>query len=176
MKENLSLSDPQFYVVDTNTIFDLHYGKLLPIVFQLPCKFVITNFIIHELRNPPFHLLSSMGLLVENLGPDGVKELMGMMGKYERPSYEDISVLVLAKSRNTVLITGDEALRLAAADSHVDCHGTCWLIDYLANQSLISFTQAIAAYDLIRKNRRNPPFDECKSLLAQWKQRQKLLE
>ena len=161
-------------MVDTNTIFDLHYGKLLPIAFRLPCKFVITNLIIHELRNPPFHTLSSMGLLVENLKPDEVKELMEMVERYEKPSYEDISVLVLAKARNTVLITGDEVLRHAAADNSVDCHGTCWLIDYLANQTLISFSEAITAYDLIRKNRRNPPFDECKALLVQWRQRQKL--
>ncbi len=161
-------------MVDTNTIFDLHFGKLLQIAFRLPCKFVITNLIIRELRNPPFHTLSSMGLLVENLSPDGVKELMEMMGRYEGPSYQDISVLVLAKARNTVLITGDEALRRAAADNSVDCHGTCWLIDYLANQSLITYSEAIAAYDLIRKNRRNPPFDECKTLLAGWRQRQKL--
>ena len=167
------MSNPQFYVVDTNTIFDLHYGKLLPIAFRLPCKFVITNLIIHELQNPPFHTLSSMGLLVENLKPADVKELMDMLEKYEKPSYEDISVLVLAKARNTVLITGDEALRKAATDNGVECHGTCWLIDYLAIQTLISFSGAIAAYDLIRKNRRNPPFDECKALLTQWKQRQK---
>ena len=168
------MSSPQFYVVDTNTIFDLHFGKLLQIAFRLPCKFVITNLIVRELRNPPFHTLSSMGLLVENLSPEGVKEMIEMMGKYEGPSYQDISVLVLAKARNTVLITGDEALRRAAADNSVDCHGTCWLIDYLANQPLITYSEAIAAYDLIRKNRRNPPFDEYKTLLAQWRQRQKL--
>jgi hypothetical protein len=115
-----------------------------------------------------------MGLLVETLKPDEVKELMEMVERYEKPSYEDISVLVLAKARNTVLITGDEVLRHAAADNSVDCHGTCWLIDYLANQTLISFSEAITAYDLIRKNRRNPPFDECKALLVQWRQRQKL--
>jgi hypothetical protein len=161
-------------VVDTNTIFDLHYGKLLQITFRLPCKFVITNFIIRELRDPPFHTLSSMGLLVEKLSPSGVVELRDMMGRYEGPSYQDLSVMVLAKARNTVLITGDEALRRAAADNSVDCHGTCWLIDYLANESLITYSEAIAAYDLIRKNRRNPPFDECKALLAGWKQRQKL--
>lgn len=163
-------------MVDTNTIFDLHYGKLLPIVFHLPCIFVITDFIIHELRNPPFHTLSSMGLHVENLKPDEVKELMEMMERYEKPSYEDLSVLVLAKSKNTVLITGDEALRHAAADNGVNCHGTCWLINYLTDQYLISFSEAIAAYDLIRKNRRNPPFDECKALLSRWKQMQKMLE
>lgn len=168
------MSNPQFYVVDTNTIFDLHYGKLLQITFRLPCKFVITNFIIRELHNPPFHTLSSMGLLVENLSSEGVKELRDMMGRYEGPSYQDISVLVLAKARNTVLITGDEALRRAAADNSVDCHGTCWLIDYLANESLITYSEAISAYELIRKNRRNPPFDECKALLAGWRQRQKL--
>jgi rRNA-processing protein FCF1 len=161
-------------VVDTNTIFDLHYGNLLPLVFGLPCKFLISNIIVHELRDPPFHSLASMGLQVENLSPENVEELIAMMARYEEPSYADISVLVLAKSKNTILITGDKALLRAAADNSVDCRGTCWLIDYLANQSLITFSEAIAAYDRIRKNRRNPPFDECRALIAQWKQRQKM--
>jgi hypothetical protein len=115
-----------------------------------------------------------MGLLVEKLNPDEVKEVQEMMGRYEGPSYQDLSVLILAKNKNTVLITGDEALRRAATDNSVDCHGTCWLIDYLAHQSLITFSDAISAYDLIRRNRRNPPFDECRALLATWRQRQKL--
>jgi hypothetical protein len=115
-----------------------------------------------------------MGLISRNLSPENVEELMDMMTRYEEPSYADISVLVLAKSMNTVLITGDKALLRAAADNRVDCRGTCWLIDYLADQGFITFSEAIAAYDRIRKNRRNPPLDECRTLLAKWKQRQKL--
>jgi rRNA-processing protein FCF1 len=163
-------------VIDTNTIFDLWCGGLLENIFQLPCKFIITDFIIHELRNPPFHLISSMGLLVESLSSDEVSEITEILGTHEKPSYEDISVLVLAKSRKTVLITGDETLRHIALEYGVDCHGTCWVIDYLANQSIITYTQAITTYDIIRKNRRYPPFDECKSLLSQWKQKQKMLD
>lgn len=96
------------------------------------------------------------------------------MATYSKPSYYDISVLVLAQSKNTVLITGDEALRNAAADNSVDCRGTCWLIDYLANERIITFTEAIAAYNVILKKPRFPPKDECKALLIIWKQRQKL--
>jgi hypothetical protein len=67
------------------------------------------------------------------------------------------------------LITGDEALRHAAADNSVNCHRTCWLIDYLANERLI--TEAIAAYNPIVKKPRYPPKDECKNLNPVWKQR-----
>ena len=171
---NQTPDKPQWYVIDTNTIIDLHCGNLLPVVFDLPCYFLVTDLLRHELRNPPFDVLSEMGLQVESLSSDQVMEISVMMGRYDGPSYEDISVLVLARLRNTVLITGDEALRRAAADNCVDCHGTCWLIDYLADQKLISYAQALAAYTLIHTRKRFPPRDECEALVKKWKQRQKL--
>lgn len=151
----------------------MHFGNLIQKIFQLPCKFVITDLLREELLNPPFDALAEMGLVVEFLTSEEVSEIRVMMGRYPKPSYYDISVLILARSRNTVLITGDEALRHAAADNSVDCHGTCWLIDYLANETLITYTEAIAAYNTIMK-KRYPPKEECKTLLARWKQRQKL--
>jgi hypothetical protein len=168
------LSAPPYYVLDTNTIIDLHFGHLLQKVFQLPGKFVITDLLREELLNPPFDSLAEMGLLVEFLTSDEVSEIRVMMGRYPKPSYYDISVLILARSRNTVLITGDEALRIAAADTSVDCHGTCWLIDYLASEGLITYSEAIAVYHVIVNKPRYPPKEECKTLLAQWRQRQKL--
>jgi hypothetical protein len=171
---NRILSAQQFYVLDTNTIIDLHFGKLLEKIFQLPCKFVISDLLREELLNPPFDSLAEMGLLVGNLTPEEVGEISVMMGRYLKPSYFDISVLILARDQNTILITGDEALRNAAADNSVECRGTCWLIDYLANEGLITYTEAIAAYNVILKKPRYPPKDECRALLAMWKQRQKL--
>jgi rRNA-processing protein FCF1 len=174
--ENPILSAPQYYVLDTNTIIDLYFGNLLHKIFQLPCKFVITDLLREELLNPPFNALAEMGLLVEFLTSEEVSEIRVMMGRYPKPSYYDISVLILARSKNTVLITGDEALRNAAADNSVNCHGTCWLIDYLANEGLITNTEAIAAYNIILKKPRYPPKEECKALLVKWKRRQKMLE
>jgi len=171
---NRILSAQQYYVLDTNTIIDLHFGKLLDKVFQLPCKFLITDLLREELLNPPFDVLAEMGLLVDSLTSEEVGEIPIMMGRYPKPSYYDISVLILARTKNTILITGDEALRNAAADNSVECRGTCWLIDYLANEGLITYTEAIAAYNVILKKPRYPPKDECRALLAMWKQRQKL--
>lgn len=170
------MSNPQHYVIDTNTIIDLQCGNLLLKIFQLPCKFVVTDLLTNELYDPPFHTLSTLGILVESLTSEETAEITVMMGRYEKPSYEDISVLILAKSKTTTLITGDEALRHAAMDNGVNCLGTCWLIDYLADQNLISYTEAIVAYELIKRNRRHPPKDECRSLLTQWRQRQKILD
>ena len=173
---NRILSAPQYYVLDTNTIIDLHFGNLLHRIFQLPCKFLITDLLREELLTPPFDSLAELGLLVESLTSEEVGEIPVMMERYPKLSYYDISVLILARSKNTVLITGDESLRNAAADNSVDCHGTCWLIDFLASESLITFTEAIATYQVILKKPRYPPKDECKALLTGWKQRQKLLE
>ncbi len=117
-----------------------------------------------------------MGLVFEPLTSEEMSGISPMMGRYPRPSYYDITVLILARSRNTILITGDEALRNAAADNGVDCRGTCWLIDYLASEGLITYSEAIAAYQMILKKPRYPPKEECRTLLAGWKRRQKLLE
>jgi len=168
------LSAQHCYVLDTNTIIDLYFGKLLHKIFQLPCTFLITDLVREELLNPPFNSLAEMGLLVGTLTSEEVGEIPVMMGRYPAPSFCDLSVLILARSKNTVLITGDQALRNAAADNSVDCHGTCWLIDYLANQGLITYSEAIAAYTVMVNKPRYPPKDECKALLLMWKQRQKL--
>ena len=168
------MSALQYYVLDTNTIIDLHFGKLLHLLFQLPCRFLVTDVLSDEFHNPPFRVLAEMGLCFESLTSEEVGEISVMMGRYPKTSYYDLSVLILARSRNTILITGDEALRNAAADNSVDCRGTCWLIDYLANKKLITFTEAIAAYNVIVKKPRYPPKDECRALLTIWKQRQRL--
>lgn len=171
---NQILSAPQYYVLDTNTIIDLHCAKLLSKVFQLPCKFSVTDSLTDEFLNPPFRVLAGLGLLFESLTSEEDGEISVMMGRYPKTSYYDLSVLVLARSKNTILITGDEALRNAAVDNSVECRGTCWLIDFLANEKLITYTEAIAAYNVILKKPRYPPKDECKALLAGWRQRQKL--
>jgi hypothetical protein len=168
------LNARQSYVLDTNTIIDLHCAKLLSRIFQLPCNFSVTDSLSDEFLNPPFQVLKDLGLCFEPLTSEEVGKIRTLMTIYPKPSYYDISVPVLAQSRNTVLITGDEALRHAAADNCVDCRGTCWLIDYLANERIITYTEAIAAYNAILKKPRFPPKDECKALLTVWKQRQKL--
>lgn len=168
------MSAQQFYVLDTNTIIDLHFGNLLEKIFQLPCRFSVTDSLIDEFHNPPFRVLEELGLCFESLSSEEMAKTILLMERYPKPSFYDISVMILAKSRNTVLITGDEALRNAAADNSVECRGTCWLIDYLADERIISYTEAIAAYHVILKKPRYPPKDECKALLAKWRQRQKL--
>jgi len=173
---NLTAGKLLRYVIDTSTLIDLNRGNLLPVLFRLPCIFVITDLIIHELRDPPFEKLSTMGLSVEHLSPEKIAEIYVLSGKYEKPSPEDLSVLVLAKSKGTILITSDTALRHAAADNGVDYYGTCWLIDFLADQNIISYSQAVSAYNLIRKNQRFPPGEECRRLLSQWVKKRKLLE
>jgi predicted nuclease of predicted toxin-antitoxin system len=142
----------------------------------MPCTFIVTDFLTVELRDPPFDTLLELGLRVESLNSAEVGEITDISTKYPKPSYQDISVLVLAKSRKTILITGDTDLRHVARVHGVDCYGTCWLIDYLANQNIITFTEAIEAYELIQRKPRYPPKEECRDLLSRWKRSQKLFD
>ena len=103
-------------------------------------------------------------------------EIILLNEEYDKPSFNDLSVLVLAKQMRTILITGDENLRHAAISKGVSCHGTCWLIDYLMNQSLLSPGEALASYERMKEKRRYPPMEECKALSSRWKERKKLLE
>jgi hypothetical protein len=170
------LKSPPSYVLDTNTILDLYFGDILDEIFKLPCFFVVTDLLTNELRHPPFRTLVKLGLHVEPLTSGEVGEITEILKEYPRPSYQDISVLVLARSRKTILITGDTDLRHVAMALGVDCYGTCWLIDFLANQHIITFTEAIEAYERIRRKPRFPPKEECRNLLSQWKRNRKLLE
>lgn len=117
-----------------------------------------------------------MGIIIESLNGAEVAEISEILEEYDKPSYEDVSVLILARSRNTVLISGDENLRHVAVQLGIVCHGTCWLLDYLANQSIIAYKDAISAYKRMQQNGRNPPKEECKSLIAQWKKKSKMLD
>lgn len=166
----------QSYVIDTNTIIDLFRGDILNHIFHLPCQFYITDFLESEFIQPPFSLLKKLGIYVGSLNPDEVKEIILLNEEYDKPSFNDLSVLVLAKQMRTILITGDENLRHAAISKGVSCHGTCWLIDYLMNQSLLSPGEALASYERMKEKRRYPPMEECKALSSRWKERKKLLE
>lgn len=170
------MKSPPSYVLDTNTILDLYFGGILEEIFKLPCFFVVTDLLTNELRHPPFGTLVKLGLHVEPLTSAEVGEITDVLEEYPKPSYQDISVLVLARSRKTILITGDMDLRHVAMALGVDCYGTCWLIDFLANQQIITFSEAIEAYELIRKKPRYPPKEECRNLLSQWKRNQKLFD
>jgi rRNA-processing protein FCF1 len=166
----------QSYVIDTNTVIDLYFGNILPHIFQLPCSFFITDFLEAEFILPPFSQLKNLGICVDYLDSEEVTEIISLQEEYDKPSFNDLSVLVLAKRIGTILITGDENLRHAAISKGVSCHGTCWLIDFLTKQGILSCSDAIAAYTRMMKQKRNPPRDECRALSSQWKQRKKLLE
>ena len=92
LKVNLTQDNPQQYVIDTNTLIDLHCGQLFPFIFQLSCVFIVSDFIVYELRYLPFQTLLTMGLVVESLSSEEIVEISSMMGRYEKPSYADLSV------------------------------------------------------------------------------------
>ncbi|RQD81850.1 MAG: hypothetical protein D5R99_00885 [Methanocalculus sp. MSAO_Arc1] len=167
--ETLRVTARQLYVIDTNAIIDLNEADLISDLFQLPCSFVVSDFVQKELLHPPFTALLDLGLSVLSLSPDSVRELMGLIDRYPQPSYADLSVMVLAKQVKRPLLTGDRALIHVAVAQGVEWCGTCWLLDYMVNSGVITPERAITALQRMRLRKRNPPQDECRQLVMQWK-------
>jgi hypothetical protein len=157
------------YVIDTNAIIDLREAGLITDLFHLPCRFVVSDFVQKELLHPPFAALVDLGLSVQSLSADSVQELMGLIDKYPQPSYADLSVLVLAKQVKRPLLTGDRALIHVAVAQGVEWCGTCWLLDYMVNSRVITPERAISSLQKMRLQKRNPPQDECRQTILQWK-------
>lgn len=165
---------PPLYVIDTNAIIDLLEADLIADLFLLPCRFVVSDFVQKELLHPPFTTLVDLGLSVQSLSQDSVHELMDLIDRYPHPSYADLSVLVLAKQVKRPLLTGDRALIHVAVAHGVEWCGTCWLLDYMVNSRVITPEKAISSLQKMRLQKRNPPQDECRQTILQWKKYQGL--
>lgn len=74
---------------------------------------------------------------------------MALGGRYPRPSRQDLSGLLLAQSRNAILLTGDGALRAVAEKEEIKVHGTLWVVDQLVDSEIIAPRKGARALQLM---------------------------
>lgn len=70
--------------------------------------------------------------------------------RYPRPGRIDLISLVLAMGEKAMLLTGDEALRVAAFQEGVEVHGTLWLLDTMVELGAISRAEGHRSLELMR--------------------------
>ena len=68
---------------------------------------------------------------------------------YPRPSLRDLTSLVVARDAGVVLLTGDGALRKAAAKEGVEVHGVLWVLDRLVGEAGLSPPEAARSLRLM---------------------------
>lgn len=160
---------PRIYITDTNIWIDLHAGRLVTYTFRLPFLFAAPDVVIAELEEPEGQAIVELGLQVQELSGQEVSHVGELSFRYAAPSRVDLFALVLAKTRDGVLLTGDRELRKAAEQEKVPVHGTLWLIDQLINRRILAFPHATMALERMIVEGRRLPRAECERRLKRWK-------
>jgi predicted nucleic acid-binding protein len=156
------------YVVDTSLLRDLHVGKIIAKLFELPYRFIAPDVILAELQTIDNKMLIKLGLRESELTGQQVLQVFQLREQYKHPSVNDLFALVTAQSLNATLLTGDRNLRRAAELEEVTIHGTLWVLDEMVRLEIISPAQAIEALILMDEKGSRLPQEECDKRLKQW--------
>lgn len=157
----------QLLISDANILIDLEEGELIEQLFQLPFKFSIPDILFEEELDDQHGYLVDLGLELKELSGDSMLYGMELTQRYTNPSRNDCFALALAKQENCPLLTGDKALRSAAANEAVMVQGTLWVVEQLVRQQLVSIDQARAAYEKMKQAGRRLPWALAETKLAE---------
>lgn len=119
---------------DTNVWIDFQEIGKLELPFRLPYVYLMNDEAVEdELLSPPGFgsMLLQLGLQKTELMEDEFFLAEELASKYAKPSVYDCIALAIAKIRGLVLLTGDGALREAAAVEGVVVVGTIGILDRL---------------------------------------------
>lgn len=126
---------------DTNVWLDFAAISQIKLPFLLPCIYLMsTDAVEDELLSPPDlgEILLSLGLVKTDLTEREFYFAEELIGRYQKLSLYDCTALAIAKERDIVLLTGDRALRKAAAAEGVEVLGTIGILDRLYKNGYIS--------------------------------------
>ena len=156
-------------ISDTNIWIDFSNAGLLDELFQLPCIFCCTDFVLGELNNFDHAALLARGLLVEQMDDTAVIKLYGLMAEHNNSSLADVSCYFLAHETARPLLTGDGRLRRQAQKDGLEVHGALWLLDCLVEHAVIPSKRAADCLDRILLKNARLPQAECQARLVQWR-------
>jgi predicted nucleic acid-binding protein len=155
-------------VVDTSLLIDLHGGKIIIKLFELPYSFIAPDVIIAEVLTLDTKTLIRYGLQKSELAGEQILKVLQLKAQHRHPSVNDLFALVTAQSMNAVLLTGDRNLRKVAELYNVPVHGTLWILDEMVRLEIISSVQAMATLKLMCEQGSRLPQDECNRRLRSW--------
>ena len=79
-----------------------------------------------------------------------------------------MATLVLARSEDGVLMTGDGTLRDAARAEGIEVHGTLWVVDHLVHTETVRPNEAAHALQLMMEGDRRLPPAEVNRRIREW--------
>ena len=142
-------------VSDTSVIIDLCKVRLIEPAFSLPYEFIVPNVMFEDefldLSNYERGDLLASGLAVSVLSGEAVGMAVEYSAAFRRLSINDQFALALAKTtKESILLTGDKALRNAAISLAVEARGLLWLCDQMEEHQTVEakrLGEALVALD-----------------------------
>lgn len=130
-------------VIDSSCLIDMHKGRLLISMFNLPYDFQTPEIIFKDellsIASAEKKSLKKHGLEVVNLSGKSVLRANKYFRQNPKLSLKDCFALVLAEQiSNCTLLTGDANLRDTASDIRIDVHGVLWVIDEMRNHKVVN--------------------------------------
>ena len=130
-------------------MIDLGKAALLDAALALPYSFVIPDILFeNEWFTPGRKFLRSNKLDVRELpGPD-VRRAAAYLNQHRTLKINDCFLLAMAENlKDSILLTGDQALRVIAERNGIEVHGVLWVIDVLQSQEVVPLRKL---YDALR--------------------------
>ena len=156
------------FSIDTNVLIDLHRGNVLKEFFMLPYTFIAPDVIIEELLEPSGLYSTSLGLQRGELSGEGVSEVIFLTGQHPNIAVTDFFALVLAKSMDIPLLTGDSRLRSLAEKHNLVVHGTLWVLDEMIVKYILKPIEASRALRNMLDRGSRLPLVECQTRFRVW--------
>jgi len=156
-------------VSDANILIDIEKGQLTEPMFRLPFEFATPDMLFHdELAECHGHLVER-GLQCRPLDGETLQQVVALTACYGRVSRYDCMALALAIREACPLLTGDAALRKAAAAEKIAVHGTLWLVEAMVAEGIVSVPKALKAYDRMERAGSRLPWDRARARLRDMK-------
>ena len=122
-------------VHDASGLIDLRKGGLLPVVGDLPYRFVVPLPVreseVLDFSEQQWRHLDDGGMVTHDLTPAEVAQALALKRRHPGLSANDCLCFVTALAHPGVLLTGDALLRRVAAARGVRAHGVLWILDEL---------------------------------------------
>lgn len=154
---------------DTNIWIDLKLTNIIEKVFLLPYELAVPDILYNdELKDMDGELLEANGIKIIEMTNDEVVETAERSGMTNRVSFNDLTTLVVAKSRGYILVTGDGNLRKIAKSENVELRGTIWLIDEMVSNNILDIGEAALICKKLLQLKRRLPKEELQLRIKRW--------
>ena len=154
---------------DTNIWIDLKLTNIIEKVFLLPYELAVPDILYNdELKDMDGELLEANGIKIIEMTNDEVVETAERSGMTNRVSFNDLTTLVVAKSRGYILVTGDGNLRKIAKSENVELRGTIWLIDEMVSNNILDIGEAAINCKKLLQLKRRLPKEELQLRIKRW--------